>query len=407
MKIYVSSIMSGLLFFFIAFSFLRDYIVVAQYLIETRSVPYWRIPLDEYSGYAIYLRDFFMLLWNIGVVIFFYKKRFLFFSCLSILFFLVGSVLLSLNNFDVWLLISEARMLNTLISVVGVVVYANYLSPANRNIKTSFYLRVFVGMTLISAIASIIEFFLLGGFFGSRTFGLFTMAAVNGYVLLFSIIALIYLRLYKKIKRNVFFILIFVLFFSLLTTGTRVAIVASILVLGVFILFEITKKKPVVFSVIVPFSMIFIMIGAMYFSNLVADRGNILSQSNGGRISKFLNIVETMSNKKPTTIIFGEGLGVGSNLAASKVDGLDPAYTRVDGTLNFFIVRFGVLGVFLYLISWIFIFFCFSRQGIVHAYLVVLPFFLLSVSVNIFEIPLVVLSVVLIYVFLTNEKHKR
>jgi hypothetical protein len=250
-------------------------------------------------------------------------------------------------------------------------------SAQSNNSPIIGLIKLCLMLILLSALATVIEFYYSDMNFGVRLMGLFSNAATNSYVILTGILMAILLRKFNYINFNVFLLLTTVYFLAVLATGTRIAIISSILLMCIYII-ENSKAKIFLTTI---FTLPAIML-SIYFSNLIAGRGDILDQSNGGRIDKLFNISNNMIDRD--TFIFGEGAGYGSNIATELMSNMPPSYTSIDGTLHFILLHFGFFGVIMFIVSMIFGVYKFKKLRINLLYLITVAL-AISLSVNIFE----------------------
>jgi len=352
--------------------FLRDYLIVVNFFFENAYIPYFSISLKS-GGWLLYLKDIAIVVWCMSIIALFLSKKMIFFSLLIIFLVLLISALLNLN---LVMLLMDIRISLSVLTFISIYMLFGGSAQSN-NSPIIGLIKLCLMLILLSALATVIEFYYSDMNFGVRLMGLFSNAATNSYVILTGILMAILLRKFNYINFNVFLLLTTVYFLAVLATGTRIAIISSILLMCIYII-ENSKAKIFLTTI---FTLPAIML-SIYFSNLIAGRGDILDQSNGGRIDKLFNISNNMIDRD--TFIFGEGAGYGSNIATELMSNMPPSYTSIDGTLHFILLHFGFFGVIMFIVSMIFGVYKFKKLRINLLYLITVAL-AISLSVNIFE----------------------
>lgn len=176
-----------------------------------------------------------------------------------------------------------------------------------------------------------------------RFMGFFPSAAAYGYFCLGVVLLLFSLGIkadYFTTSCKVFYAVAFI---GCYLSGTRSSLINVLFILFAILIYRgniVSNQKGCLFSLLlVP---VFIII-VVYASN-IASRGSILTNAiTGGRLSLFWRY----SFQRPITrMLFGEGLGAGSNTAAQFMmsDG-DDDLVLLDGTFTTIIYQFGIIGV--------------------------------------------------------------
>lgn len=132
-------------------------------------------------------------------------------------------------------------------------------------------------------------------------------------------------------------------------SGTRSSLVNIFLVFFIHIIerSDMKKRQKLIVSILLSIP---VMVYVVQFSTNVANRGSILLNAiQGGRFSIFQNAI---LSRPVLSILFGSGIGAGSNTSTEFLKELDESNMLfLDGTFTLIIYQFGVLGmVFLFLL---------------------------------------------------------
>lgn len=369
--------------------FLRDFILTIDYFITNKTIPFYAIQIES-SSIFVYFKDVAIVFWNIYWTSRVFNTK-IFLYILIFIFILLFNLLLTISNFNLMNLLIDIRLLFTLYAIMGIF----FILKRYPNIHYHRVISIIIFLIIINAFATLVQFSVIGFSFGFRSMGLFSVAAINAYILYIGFISLYVFMKYKYIKIKWFYLLSFLFFIAILATGTRIVIIGFVLTSFIMIYSYFIKLKNLNQNFKIAISSLSIIIGAIIFvgmiifANNVADRGNILDQENGGRIGKLFDIINILEDRNK--IYFGEGSGWGSNLSFNLISNLPSEYIYVDGTLNFLLVHSGLFGAFLVTIITFYLIFRYSNYKILIFAIIGLPILLIGLSVNIFEQTLVLM----------------
>jgi hypothetical protein len=366
--------------------FFREFIIVLNYLMINKTIPFYRVNIQFSNvGFILYIKDIVLLLWNIIWVSVFIKKKYTVFFIMGFLLFVLLNMIVAGGHL-IWLgVASDIRILMSVYAVLGIYMTVKYY-PTSMLQKIIF---LFVFLVVFDAVISLVEFYFIGFKFGCRIMGLFSNAATNAYVLICGELLLLLIFKYYKIGTIKLMTLITIVFFALLTTGTRIAIIAFLIVLFIFIFIELLEKntlnKYLKLSIILIMPIfIFVLLGsAILFSNKIADRGNILDQDNGGRISKLFSIIDTLDAHG--RLFFGEGSGYGSNMLTGLSNNMPNVYKAVDGTIQFLLIHSGIIGSLLIYIVFFYAVYKMQKYNKKLNFLLLTPIIFIGMSVDVLE----------------------
>ncbi|MFM5023034.1 hypothetical protein ACEUDO_19125 [Aeromonas rivipollensis] len=175
-----------------------------------------------------------------------------------------------------------------------------------------------------------------------------------------------------SLKKKLFIFLI--CDFLALASGTR-ALTIAIFIVIVFHIYEMShnRSKEVKFLINVLISILFVsslIVGYQILMSQV-DRGDAITQQfeQGGRVSNLISVFSLISSSELLELLFGRGLGVGSNTAITYLSslGIDPSQYRfnilIDNSFMTSFFQFGLLGSIIFWLGIVFLFF-FSRRNI-------------------------------------------
>lgn len=245
---------------------------------------------------------------------------------------------------------------------------------------------------------TIIEFIIINGSFGFRAMGIFANSQINAFILLMSI-SLLHVIYSKNQIRFLIYVLFYIIFsVAILMTGTRAIALALLLttyILVINYLVNLYKSDVNIKRMIITGSFLTIFILApigIDRINSLANRGDILNQSEGGRVTKFYNIIDSLIDDSVTNFLIGKGSGYGSNVVTSMSENVNSAYKTVDGTINYVFVRNGLLGL-CFLPILFFIIFKVINTIDINRIILLLNTITISLSVNLFEIYIIMLMI--------------
>ena len=230
-----------------------------------------------------------------------------------------------------------------------------------RNISTDefsiFLAKFFITFSLISSIFGLILFFgciegLVGSFplfqnpsFDKRLHGLLGDPTHFGSVMGLGIICANYLIYLNKQKK--YLVVIFYLLTMLIMSGSRNSIVSLVFSLFVILIFRITFRKLLTFSVIL--SVIILCLGIYYYSSFESEVSiyirSVLHIETFTRIEIWSRVIDIFSDGSILEILFGHGCGY-----------LRHVYRSAHSTYLEYLVDYGVVFIILFLIytSWLF-----------------------------------------------------
>ncbi len=263
----------------------------------------------------------------------------------------VGLVGFLLGYSPLFFLPAGLRWMLLLHAAFGVFVLSSGLVIGSANHKSIY--RFFGAMLLLHGIVVVLQGWSVGvlnlAVGASRLTGVFSNAGVAAnFVLAVALIVshLDGVRLKKKI------LVIFVCLFLALSSGTRYA-TGAIFLIVLSQLWELMDESRLraYKKIFFPLAGLAIFIG---YQALIAqvDRGDAISQQfgTGGRVANFLLALNLLSSADIIELLFGRGLGIGTNTAIGALlgDGLDPSLYRfnllADNALVTGFYQFGLIG---------------------------------------------------------------
>ena len=372
--------------------FFRDAFYTIEYFMIHKSIPFYRLENLETKGIILYFRDLSMLIWNFVWTYYFLvkkKKRLVATVLFAYILLLVFYTLININEFNINLMISDIRIISGIHMVIGILFVVKYYVLLKTEIPIYKVMIFLVLLAIVNATVSLIQFYIVGGFLGSRVMGLFSNAALSSYILLMAEV-LVILLFKHHYKGKLFFIIVSVLFFiAILTTGTRVSMVGYLLVMSLFMIIPFLRNKNQNLSIffLLMLSLVFIpfFLYTVEIANTLAVRGDMLNQDQSGRITVLKSIIETLSNHGLFRILFGEGIGWGSNVGSTLATNIPDAYKVADGTIQFLLIHSGILGIFI-LFYLFYLLYNYLRNSKMMFLNIMLPVVLIGLSTNIFEV---------------------
>jgi hypothetical protein len=197
-------------------------------------------------------------------------------------------------------------------------------------------------------------------FSGDRLIGLFGNAAVGGmFALSLGCMALILDRGARWTRISVMALAALIA----ISSGTRFAMLSISLLSGVFIWelvdAKLRRNNRMLFLVVaVPMAM---CLGAVGYATMVnaVGRGDVIANQldAGGRVFNLKIVAQNLMEAQPGELLFGRGLGVGTNTAVKAVSqtGVDPLTYKfnrlIDNTFVTLIFQMGILGCLLFSIG--------------------------------------------------------
>ncbi|MEQ3445179.1 hypothetical protein [Enterococcus cecorum] len=221
------------------------------------------------------------------------------------------------------------------------------------------FLRAVEMMILLQVVGVIIQAGLAGGRIqlGSgayRMMGLFTNAGTLGFFSLGAVIYLCYAFLNNKATKVELWLFSLISIFLALASGTRSCVIYAAIIILVTVM---EKSRLNQISKIIAIPLIAIVVLVVIVSNLTAyvGRGNLM-ESGSGRFKAWNDLFDL----KFWQIIFGTGLGAGTNSARS----LGASSIEMDSSFTVFIVQYGIWGFTLFITQMIKVFQTVYRNSI-------------------------------------------
>ncbi|MFM0166046.1 O-antigen ligase family protein [Paraburkholderia sediminicola] len=193
-----------------------------------------------------------------------------------------------------------------------------------------------------------------------RLIGLFSNAAVAGmFALSLGCMALILDRGARWSRISVMALAALIA----ISSGTRFAMLSISLLSGVFVWefvdAKLRRNNRMLFLVIaVPVSLCLVVVGYATMVNAVG-RGDVITNQldAGGRLFNLKIVAQNLMEAQPGELLFGRGLGVGTNTAVKSISqtGIDPTQYRfnelIDNTFVTLIFQMGIVGCLLFSIG--------------------------------------------------------
>lgn len=338
------------------------------------------------------------------------KASIIFISMVITLSFGISSLLFT-KYFSTNMIIAGMRILIFIfIPLMAAVIYGRVISKkglfliATSALLCNLIITIFQGIVIKDYYGwAIGNHRLVGAFEGSGNLATFALAyAVLLFVLKFN---------YNFITNKVYILLQLVTLFVTVQTGTRIVMLLTLFLIFCSIYMLVTNRSSRGLLDYIFFIAIVVSIPLILnLTNLVAGRGDALKTNleNG----RFTYIFEYLSGATFKEVLFGRGIGYGTNTAlslGSQYNIQDVYSVIVDGTYNTIITQFGFIGlciVLCLLFTLIIYLIHLYRNNIVFVLTFVLVFFLISFVGNIIEhYGYLVLTIFTIYlVYIKEEK---
>ena len=301
-------------------------------------------PLIRYS------KDIFILMLFILMIFDAIKKRKISKKVLTIIIVIVFIVtplsifsLMISDEFNIYMIIAGIRIVIFPITIIMFVLqYLEY-----KNIETIYkvlmiILKIIFMVTLFQAFIiitklhtfNIVKYRLIGTFAASGLLGLFGVGIII-FIILYK------LRINSSINIKLNSILVA---FIIYASGTRTSMVIYCIILFSYIYSRnINKRNNYKLTSLFIILLFFVGIIVLNISEVLADRGDAISaQFNNGRVTFILEYLKECNLKE---ILFGKGIGFGTNTALSmlKETFIDSTTKVMDGTINILITQFGII----------------------------------------------------------------
>ncbi len=333
-------------------------------LISSINYSYEYITLGLKNDFPIirYSKDIFVILLFILIIVDILKRK----RCfkLSIIMLSVTTMILipisiiSLNysnEFSISMIIAGIRVV---IFPITLILYSmEYLDYTN----TKKFYNILKKLIRFEFIIVVLQSFIIAISYGTiniakyRAIGTFASSGLLG---LFGIGAITFIIIYKCKVDNQIGIIPSAVFtaFIVFASGTRTAMVLYAMTIFSYIFHvKINRKNNIKATNLFVIISTVVGIAILNLAELVAERGNAISaQFDNGRITF---IVEHIKNSSLKEVLFGKGLGYGTNTALSMISEMKintDSTTRVmDGTINILITQFGIIITFIIIMCYL------------------------------------------------------
>lgn len=217
-----------------------------------------------------------------------------------------------------------------------------------------------------------------------RFMGLFPAAAAFAYFCLGSALFAYCVDTQSRIYHKKCIAICIIAFFGCYISGTRSSMINLLILLFIYVIDQSKMKRgqKVFVSVILALPVIMYI---LQFSTNLANRGSILENAlGGGRFSIFFN---SIFNQPIVKIIFGNGMGAGSNSAATFMSGIGSTQLLfLDGTFTAIFYQFGIIGFIACLgFIWFIVRTIYINDGILNAALFAGTIILQCLTTNVLE----------------------
>ena len=255
-----------------------------------------------------------------------------------------GTIIAYANNASESILVAGYRMV---VFFFALLMYFNarYFSPLSLK---AFFKLISVLLILNTVIAANQAYFRLGsrlkliGKGSYRFMGVFPAAAAFAYFCLGTALFAYCIEVQTRAYHSYCVIIFAFAFIGCYLSGTRSSMINFLVIMYVYIIdkLNLLKAKRAVFLIIMALPVITLIIR---FSSKLANRGSILGNAlGGGRLTIFIN---SIFGQPLINIIFGSGLGAGSNSAAVIMIGSGSKEVVIlDGTFTSIFYQFGIIG---------------------------------------------------------------
>lgn len=392
-----------LLFLYLLSLAFSNFVTIIDFFLLHGTIPYNNITQEETINIIVYIKSILMILWNIFWMTYLFnkaKKVLL----INIFLFISGMLVANSSITNIYFIVADIRILNGVDAAIGVFFITKYFFLKKNNFPIARLSWTVIVISLFDAVVTIVEFMVIHASFGFRLMGIFANSQLNAFVLLMSI-SMLHVIYSKKQIRFFTYILFYIIFsIAILMTGTRAVMLGLLLTTYILVInYLIYSYKNVNIKRMIAIGAFLIMFVLVPIGikkiDLLSNRGYIFNQSEGGRISKLYNIIDSLADYSITNLLIGKGSGYGSNVVSSLCKNVNPAYKRVDGTINYVLVRNGLIGL-CFLPILFFIIFRVINTIDVNAIILLLNTIIISLSVNLFEIYIVMLIIGIIISYL-------
>lgn len=297
-----------------------------------------------------------------------------------------GTIIALANNMTMSIIISGYRM------VLYFCTLAMYFN--GKNVSFISLLRFLQLLTVLLVLNTIIAAFqaydrlgfniALIGQGSYRFMGLFPAAAAFAYFCLGAALFAYCVDTQSRIYHKQCVFICIIAFVGCYISGTRSSMINLLILLFIYVIDQSKMKRgqKVLLSIILAFPVIMYI---LQFSTDLANRGSILENAlGGGRFSIFFN---SIFGQPLVNIIFGNGIGAGSNSAATFMSRIGSTQLLfLDGTFTAIFYQFGVIGFIACLgFIWVIVKTVYVYRGILNAALFAGTIVLQCLTTNILE----------------------
>lgn len=267
---------------------------------------------------------------------------------ISILLFLMPLSIYSLmfsDEFSLFMIIAGIRVIifPTTIILFVLTYLDNELINTIYNIIINLLKLIFI-ITVFQSLIIIIKY----GTINIARYRLMGTFASSGLLGLFGVGVMSFIIIYKiNINNNIHITPNSILIaFIIYASGTRTAMILySILLFSYFYYIRINKNKSFKLTNLFIFFSVILAFITLKLAESVAERGSAIAvQFQGGRATF---IIEYLMESNLKEILFGKGIGFGTNTALSMLSevavNLDSSTSVMDGTINILITQFGLI----------------------------------------------------------------
>ena len=297
-----------------------------------------------------------------------------------------GTIVALANNMTMNTIVSGYRMV---VYFSSLVMYFNSTKFSRISLKK--FLNVLTILLIVNTVIAIIQAydklglkFTLIGHGSYRFMGLFPAAAAFAYFCLGTALFAYCIDNQSDIYHKHCILLCIIAFIGCYISGTRSSIINLLIIIFVYVINKSKMKKAqkiLVSSILA----IPVVIYIIRFSTNLANRGSILENAvSGGRFTIFINSIFKQSF---VNIIFGNGIGAGSNSAAEFMNRSGSSdLLFLDGTFTVFIYQFGIIGFLMCLVFIIAIIKAiYTREGLLNSVLFGGTIILQCLTTNVLE----------------------
>ena len=387
------------LFLLLSVVFYRDAFQVIPAIFSSKKIIFNTITSIE-RNWLWYLRDITIFSWCIFWPVLYLKHRVgkkLFWGTQLLLAALTAVGLIGhMLKPESTLLFLGFRQLLYLHAAAGVLWFAVY-KVSDQQVK--YVLNLALATVFISATAGILQLIVFDAPIGFRTLGIFSHAGVFGYTMLGCSLLFSSAWLRGLSTKPTFLVGMLFCFLGTLASGTRAPMISVLLVTSFTIFSKIRSLKSTIINrniralsyLIFIFSIPLSLILLISITESIANRGSLIGVNTGdnGRLGILFFYLNELNDLGVSGILFGQGLGYGTNAAALL---LNKDVRVLDGTINALLSQFGIIGVFIgFLIPMLILSFARNIGSRVERLALAAPILIMCLTINIMEISVFIL----------------